>query len=160
MKIAKSIPRNINYKRIFTRLIPSKNSSCIEWGGHIGKRGYGVLSLTLPNGKISHYTVHRIIYRIYYGSLNSRLVIDHICRNRKCVNPKHLRQVTRNINSSENSTSPPAINKLKRYCKRGHKFTIKNTHRNKEGNRACKECAKFFNHRSDILKTFKRLSNA
>jgi hypothetical protein len=42
---------------------------------------------------------HRNIYQLYHGKIPKTLVIDHICRNRKCINPNHLEAVT----SSENN---------------------------------------------------------
>lgn len=38
--------------------------------------------------------LHRVMYRTYNGVLDNQKVIDHICRNVICINPKHLRQVT------------------------------------------------------------------
>ena len=53
------------------------------------------------------------------------MVIDHICKNRNCVNLKHLKLVTIKENVLENSNSIGAINSRKTTCKNGHLFDKK-----------------------------------
>ena len=63
---------------------------------------------------------HRWSYRIWKGPLDKHLQIDHLCRNRKCINPSHLEQVTQaeNIRRGERS--------LKTHCPKGHQYTKDN----------------------------------
>ena len=71
--------------------------------------------------------------------------VDHLCRNRKCCNPKHLEVVTPKINNWR-SNSPAAINHRKTHCSNGHEFTLENTYIRKDGNgRMCKICGKIRN---------------
>lgn len=51
------------------------------------------------------------------------MAIDHICRNRRCCNPDHLRQVSFYENTIYNSLGCSAVNKLKTSCNRGHQYT-------------------------------------
>jgi len=104
---------------------------CIQWGGHINQRGYGVW-----RGKL----VHRIAYEFACGPIPAGLVIDHQCRNRACVNPSHLRVVTIAVNVTENSHSFSAVNKAKTHCPKGHEYTPSNTSIRANGSRACKQC--------------------
>lgn len=112
---------------------------CWEWVGRTsGKDGYG--RFFLGSGKSTR--AHRYSYAIT-KTLKEGLFIDHICRNRNCVNPQHLRAVTPRINAIENSVGPTAINKSKTNCIRGHPFNIKNTYlRKRDGylTRVCRAC--------------------
>lgn len=77
----------------------------------------------------------------FYGSIGKGLEIDHLCRNRKCVNPLHLEAVTRKTNVLR-GVSPSAKNAVKTTCAKGHMFDDKNTYVRirKGGGRACREC--------------------
>jgi hypothetical protein len=74
------------------------------------------------------------------------MFIDHTCRNRKCVNPRHLRVVTPTVNGLENNSNPWAINKAKTHCNHGHDITEPGSYYASapQGNpcRTCKECAR------------------
>lgn len=62
---------------------------CEEWPGGINKSGYGVTTVA---GRTRY--AHRVAYEEFLGPLDERLVVDHLCGNRRCVNPDHLEQVT------------------------------------------------------------------
>jgi len=91
---------------------------------------------------------HRLAYSRWKGPLNDpdekRVIVDHECRVRRCVNPDHLRLTTYRVNT-ENSDSPIAENMRKEACSRGHPFSPENTYvvkggRTWPGGRACKTC--------------------
>lgn len=110
--------------------------SCWEWIGPKNQKGYGKF----------HIGLHRYAFAHRYSlgileALDPKLVVDHICCNRSCVNPSHLRQVTAHQNTfSQSSKATAAINKLKTICKWGHEFTAENTGINLHGNRWCRAC--------------------
>lgn len=59
-----------------------------------GERGYGSFAFN----SIS-YKAHRVAYQVFNNKiLNPELTIDHLCMNRKCVNPKHLEEVSLKLN--------------------------------------------------------------
>jgi hypothetical protein len=59
---------------------------CWIWTGSVHQTGYGTTSY-------GQY-VHRVAYRMVKGSIPPGLHIDHLCRNRLCINPDHLEAVT------------------------------------------------------------------
>jgi len=68
-----------------------------------------------------NYYAHRVVYEAIRGPIPAGMQIDHLCRNRSCVNPDHLEVVTRKENILR-GISPPAINSRKTHCPRGHRY--------------------------------------
>ncbi len=66
-------------------------------------------------------------------------MLDHLCRNRACVNPDHLEPVTPKVNTLRGA-GPTAINASRTFCTYGHEFTPENTLVKKDGNRGCRTC--------------------
>lgn len=64
-------------------------SGCWEWGGTIDANGYGRI-----RHKKTLYLAHRLSHELHKGAIPNGHVIDHMCRNTKCVNPAHLRAGT------------------------------------------------------------------
>src|SRR5690349_14648270 len=62
---------------------------CWEWTGQVMSNGYGQ---TCHNYK--HGSVHRLAYEILVGPIPDGAHIDHLCRNKRCMNPRHLEPVT------------------------------------------------------------------
>lgn len=89
---------------------------CWHWIGTV-QYGYGIIREEKHGPSLKAHRVSLVIHGI---KLINGLVVDHICRNKLCVNPKHLRQVTHRINSIENSIGPPALNNTKTHCLNGH----------------------------------------
>jgi hypothetical protein len=81
---------------------------------------------------------HRVSWFLAGNKFEVKKVLDHKCRNRRCVNPDHLRQVSdkQNVLCGAGQT---AINALKTHCIRGHELSGKHiTIRN--GRRVCRKC--------------------
>lgn len=112
---------------------------CWEWTGTLsGNGGYGRIHVGDKDLR-----VHRLTYVLTNGPIPDGLVIDHICRNKRCSNPDHLRAVDVRTNSIENSVSFSAINAAKTACKNGHALTEDNTYvQKKTGFRYCRTCAR------------------
>ena len=70
-----------------------KTDYCWNWIG-AEAHGYGVFSHTTPQS----LRAHRVSFYLSGTNLNKKLVIDHLCNNKKCVNPQHLEQVTQKLN--------------------------------------------------------------
>jgi hypothetical protein len=78
---------------------------------------------------------HRVAWILTNGEIPEGLVIDHLCRNRKCVNPTHMRIVTPKVNTMC-GFGVGVIQKTKTLCLRGHEFDFVNM----DGSRRCKAC--------------------
>jgi hypothetical protein len=85
--------------------------------------------------------IHRIAYEVAYGPIPEGLTIDHLCRNRRCVNAEHLEAVTGKENTLRGEAIS-AINIRKTHCVHGHEFTEENTYRapSMPNERVCRIC--------------------
>jgi hypothetical protein len=110
-----------------------QDDGCRVWTRARLASGYGVV----------HYQrqallAHRLSYWVFHGPIEGELVVDHMCSNRSCVEPSHLRLLTREQNSAE---AWPA---KKTHCKRGHPLSGDNVSisvgRDGQRRRTCKAC--------------------
>jgi hypothetical protein len=114
-------------------------ASCWNWTGTtLG--GYGVFSLKQPRRSVK---AHRKAFEWTHGTINPNLVIDHLCRNKACVNPAHLELVTNGENVLR-GFGPCAVHARKTHCKRGHEFTAGSYFVVKGGGRDCKACKRLY----------------
>lgn len=120
---------------VLDRIDLSSPDGCWEWTGVTNDGGYGVVGF---NCKMSR--VHRIVYEFLVEDIPDGLTIDHLCRNRRCVNVDHLEVVTHKVNILR-GTGVSAINAKKTHCLRGHPFDDINTYYH-NGDRHCRTCRK------------------
>ncbi len=105
-----------------------KSDGCWVWIGFKRHSGYGYYWPTQASGEVvKSLFAHRVSLYLSGVVLPLGLVADHICRNRACVKPEHLRLVTSRENTLENSLNVAALNKQKTHCLHGHEFNDLNT---------------------------------
>lgn len=123
-------------------------TGCWEWTGAKSRGGYGVV---FYNGR--QMGAHQATWLIMHADLPAKtgLVLDHLCRNRACVNPAHLEPVT----DSENKLRSPLVGRAwqragsaaaqakrqaRETCAHGHPWTTENTYQRRDGGRTCRPC--------------------
>ncbi len=115
--------------------------ACWPWRGTRSSGGYGMVSVpsaVAVRGRASR-PASRVVLELRLGRpLRADEQADHICRNRPCVNPHHLRPLTPKANTLA-GWSPPAVNARKTQCPRGHPLSGPNLLR-RDNRRECKEC--------------------
>ena len=132
------------------------SSDCWLWGASKYKAGYGCFTIK-KGGKWVNYRAHRFAYELLVGVIPSDKELDHLCRSRACVNPKHLEVVTHRVNCQrgDGGAKVAEINKAKTHCTRGHPYNEANTYINGKGARMCRICRN--NWRK--IKSFNQLSS-
>jgi len=106
---------------------------CWFWtGANDGNHGYGRVRL---NGQTR--SAHRSVYEHMNGDVPEGQELDHLCRNRQCVNPDHLEPVSHADNVRRGSAAERKA--AQTHCKHGHEYTPENTSVS-YGRRSCRTC--------------------
>ncbi len=111
---------------------------CWLWTGTIDRDGYGRVTVNQRQ-----WRAHRYVWTQLVGDIPEGMTLDHLCRERSCVNPDHLEVVTpgENVRRGVGGKVTGAKNAAKTHCYKGHEYTPENTYRQPGTNkRQCKEC--------------------
>lgn len=71
------------HERFWKRV--KKTDGCWLWTGHVGKHGYGQITINE-----SSCTVHRVSWRLHFGFIPEGMCVCHHCDTRLCIKPDHL----------------------------------------------------------------------
>lgn len=139
-QLAVQIPIDmLDVARFYEKIHIDKSSECWNWKGKPSSDGYGRMGIDY---KV--YLAHRVSYVLKYGEPPPHMVIDHVCRNRICINPDHLEVVSLEENirrgvGPERMRESSDAKAQRTHCKNGHPFSGYNLSLN-DRQRLCKTC--------------------
>lgn len=148
----------MNLPEQFIKRIVYLENGCWKMTGHVNINGYTYFGYTNPPGYRKSILAHRFSYERLVGPIAVGMVVDHLCRNRLCVNPSHMEIIGRGENVLRGDTLP-AKNLKKTHCPKGHPYSGDNLYRQRRspsripktqfdfsiplsGSRRCRSCAK------------------
>jgi|GEM_PF-3487212 len=133
-------------------IIGEGESPCWNWQGITHQQGYGIFNIVGAACR-----AHRFAYTRLVGPIPDGLTLDHLCLNKRCVNPAHLEPVTLSENSRRGTITHPTYliasaaaaraQRAATHCRKGHEFNSENTSWT-EGYRRCRTCMRAKNSRS------------
>lgn len=111
---------------------------CWQWLAGLTAQRYGGFHPT----KGTFVLAHRYAYELTVGPIPAGLVVDHLCRNRACVNPDHLEPVS-NEENLRRGAGYALRNGMRNECRNGHEYTPENTYVDPtKGTVRCRKCAR------------------
>lgn len=136
MPIPKARPKEgCTVDRFLSKCAPEDEFGCVLWLAYVDGKGYSRFSV---DGEVVFG--HRFAYEAFVGPIPDGLVIDHLCRNRACVNPAHMEPVLTGENTRRGDMSAMGShNRAKTHCPQGHPYDEANTGRCR-GERYCRTC--------------------
>ena len=113
------------------------DSGCWMWTAARSAAGYGQLRV---DGRTIY--AHRASYEVYVGPIAEGMQIDHLCRERACINPSHLQVVTNRENTLRGDCGRINAKRMlaKTESSNGHPYTEANTYTRRVRGRTHRDC--------------------
>lgn len=144
-------------KRFWEKVNRCGPDECWPWTASL-RNGYGQIYDGVDSEHPRALYAHRVAWELLRGPIPDDRQLDHICRNRACVNPAHLEPVTLQENLRRGagfgqSLYTPKPRGKRSHCKRGHPLTEDNLYTApKGGKRECLTCRRARERRHDSLR--------
>jgi hypothetical protein len=135
-------PKTIPISERLRRNSRADDKGCWVWTGGLSHNGYGQIFIDHKSRR-----AHRVSYELARGAVPPGLQLDHLCRNRACINPAHLEPVTQreNIRRGLGPQIAGSRWRSKTKCPHGHAYEGENLIVTAAGHRKCRACQKVAN---------------
>lgn len=128
--------------RFLEKIEPVPFSGCWIWMGTAGPGGYGLFAMPRPGGGWRNQLAHRVAYQLFVGEVPDRHDVHHRCDVRSCVNPAHLRALSRADHMRQDGRwgRLATLQNGEGVCRNGHDVGAAGTVKRGGGKRVCRIC--------------------